>query len=90
MKAAQNTSAGNRHYPVRGLARRQTAEPVALGWRRSTASLVNGECVEVRSISGGVAVRDSFDRRGPELRCSAYAWQAFVAGIKGKKLVRLS
>jgi hypothetical protein len=38
-------------------------------------------CVEVASLSGDIAVRDSKDPAGPALRFTAAAWSAFTIGI---------
>jgi hypothetical protein len=52
-------------------------------WRKSSHSGGNGgNCVEVASQPGTVAVRDSKDRGGPELAFSDRAWSQFVQGIK--------
>ncbi|GGM45591.1 DUF397 domain-containing protein [Micromonospora sonchi] len=48
-------------------------------WRTSTRSVGNGNCVEVATVDGGVAVRDSKDRHGPVLAFPPSAWCAFVA-----------
>jgi len=48
-------------------------------WRASSASMADGNCVEVAS---GVAVRDTQDRKGPVLKFSAAAWQAFTVTLK--------
>jgi hypothetical protein len=50
-----------------------------LVWRKSTESL-NGDCVEVASLPGGVAVRDSKDPDGPMLEFTHSEWRAFLAG----------
>ena len=53
-----------------------------LHWFKSSASAA-GNCVEVAHLpGGGVAVRDSKDRGGPELAVSDRAWSQFVRGIK--------
>ncbi|WP_410821312.1 DUF397 domain-containing protein [Micromonospora sp. 050-3] len=49
-------------------------------WRTSTRSSGNGNCVEVATVDGQVAVRDSKDRSGPVLAFGATAWRAFVLG----------
>ncbi|MEH0841591.1 DUF397 domain-containing protein [Micromonospora sp. CPCC 205711] len=50
-------------------------------WRTSTRSIGNGNCVEVATVPGGVAVRDSKDRPGPVLVYHPAAWTSFVAGV---------
>lgn len=56
--------------------------PGALGWRKSSYSGGNGECVEFAVPgAGAVAVRDSKDPEGPHLRFTGDAWAAFVAEV---------
>ncbi|MDG9675494.1 DUF397 domain-containing protein [Micromonospora sp. DH14] len=50
-------------------------------WRTSTRSSGNGNCVEVATVDGQVAVRDSKDRSGPVLAFGAVPWQAFVRRV---------
>jgi hypothetical protein len=59
-----------------------------LSWRTSSFSGGNGNsCVEVAPLSdGGVAVRDTKDRSRAPHQYSATAWQAFVAGVRGRDL----
>ncbi|MFI9270727.1 DUF397 domain-containing protein [Kitasatospora sp. NPDC052896] len=48
-------------------------------WRKSSHSGGNGACVEVAvPASSTVAVRDSKDPEGPQLRFSPTAWAAFA------------
>ncbi|MEV6810949.1 DUF397 domain-containing protein [Micromonospora sp. NPDC051296] len=50
-------------------------------WRTSRRSVGNGNCVEVATVDGRIAVRDSKDRHGPILAFPPPAWNAFVAGL---------
>ncbi len=53
-----------------------------LAWRKASASTTNGNCVEVAPLpGGGVAVRDSKDPQGPQLRFTAGEWAAFADGM---------
>ncbi|MFE6866996.1 DUF397 domain-containing protein [Kitasatospora sp. NPDC057692] len=57
-------------------------------WRKSSHSGGNGACVEIRVPAADlVAVRDSKDPQGPQLRFSAEAWNTFAtdagAGVFG-------
>ena len=53
-------------------------ELVNAGWRTSSYSGGNGECVEVAALDGVVAVRDSKDPTGPVLLVAPGAFAAFV------------
>jgi hypothetical protein len=50
-------------------------------WRRPARSMNNGNCVEVASGAGVVAIRDSKDLDGLILRCPAVSWKSFLAGM---------
>ncbi|MHC5906198.1 DUF397 domain-containing protein [Streptomyces sp. S6] len=51
-------------------------------WVKSSYSGGNGECVEVRSPSGALAVRDSKLPGGADLTFPADMWTAFVESVK--------
>ena len=51
-------------------------------WTKSSYSTGNGACVEVKSPSATMAVRDSKVLEGPTLAFPADAWKAFVAAVK--------
>ncbi|MET8826382.1 DUF397 domain-containing protein [Streptomyces sp. NPDC004610] len=56
-------------------------------WRRSSYSLVHGDCVEVAQLPGiAVAIRDSKDPRLTPLRFSEVGWSAFRGGIEAGAL----
>jgi hypothetical protein len=51
-------------------------------WTKSSYSAGNGACVEVKSPTATLAVRDSKVHAGPVLSFPAEAWNAFVASVK--------
>jgi hypothetical protein len=53
-------------------------------WRKASYSGNGGaDCVETASIPGAVLIRDTKNRqRGPVLRVSPKAWQAFTATLR--------
>lgn len=56
-----------------------------LAWHKSSYSDSHGgNCVEVAESSHAVRVRDSKDRRGPQLVFGAAQWGTFVAGVRDR------
>jgi hypothetical protein len=54
-----------------------------LGWKKSSYSGSEGNCVEVAAPgSDGSVVRDSKDTAGPTLRFGTRQWREFLARIK--------
>ena len=51
-------------------------------WHKALSSVGNGACVELASIDGMVAIRDSKDPDGPILRYTTAEWHAFLDGAK--------
>ncbi len=58
-------------------------------WRKSTHSISNGQCVEIGTVAGVVAFRDSNDPDGCELHCSAAAWRCFISQAKAGEMPQL-
>jgi len=54
----------------------------AASWRKSTASMSNGQCAEVGHGAGVVGVRDSQAPGGGRLEVTPAAWRAFTARLK--------
>jgi hypothetical protein len=54
------------------------------GWRKSSYSGQDGNCVEVaRNLPGLVAVRDSKEPDGAKLVISREAWRVFIRAARG-------
>jgi len=51
-------------------------------WRKAKRSKNNGDCAEVASRTGIVAMRDSKDPLGPVLQYPAGSWHYFLAAAK--------
>jgi hypothetical protein len=58
-----------------------------VGWRKSTYSFSNGNCVEVAGTGTMIAVRDSQDQDGPQLAFAPEQWAAFAAVVKATQTV---
>ena len=57
-------------------------EPEALAWRKTRYSIANGDCVEVATAGGSVAVRDSKNPAGAVIKYAPGAWQMFLAATR--------
>jgi Domain of unknown function (DUF397) len=77
----------NSELPGDSAASRGSGEDISglpvTAWRKSSASSVNGNCVEVASLPAGrMAVRDSKDKNGSVLRFTRDEWHQFISGIQ--------
>ena len=61
------------------------SEDVRLNWRKAKRSMNNGNCAEISTAVGGVAVRDSKDPQGPVLRYPVTSWNSFIASARNGK-----
>jgi hypothetical protein len=53
------------------------------GWRKASYSGNNGgACIEVANGARMVAVRDSKDKKGPQLEISPETWHSFMSRIQ--------
>ncbi len=59
----------------------QGNESTTRRWRKAKKSGVGG-CVELSPITGGIAIRDSKDPSGPELKYTIPELDAFLDGAK--------
>jgi len=58
------------------------AEHAGLAWIKAQASTYNGQCVEIASTAGKVAMRDSKDPHGPILVYTHAEFKAFLDGAR--------
>jgi hypothetical protein len=54
----------------------------SVGWRTSSYTGTNGNCVEVGSTAGIVLTRDTKDRDGVALSIPSNAWASFIASLR--------
>jgi Domain of unknown function (DUF397) len=54
----------------------------SVGWRTSSYSGTNGNCVEIGGAAGAVWVRDTKDHDGVALSVPGQAWASFIASLK--------
>jgi Domain of unknown function (DUF397) len=56
------------------------------GRGKATQSVGNGACVEVASVNGQIAVRDSMNPGGAFLQYPAGSWREFASRIKSENI----
>jgi hypothetical protein len=56
--------------------------PPVAGWRRASASVPNGHCVEVLVGRGQVGLRDSKGAPNVQLRFGRRNWESFLARVR--------
>jgi hypothetical protein len=55
------------------------------GWRKSSRSGYNGNCVEFAQLGNAIAVRDSKNPTGPALLFTPTEWKHFIDAAKQGK-----
>jgi hypothetical protein len=58
------------------------SERASLAWLKARASTNNGECLEIASTAGKIAIRDSKDPDGPILVYTRGEFGAFLDGAR--------
>jgi hypothetical protein len=59
-----------------------TSEREDLAWLKARSSTANGQCVEIASAAGNIAIRDSKDPDGPVLVYTTSEFRAFLDGAR--------
>ncbi len=59
-------------------------------WRKARRSANDGACVEAVFVNGQLAVRDSKNPSGSQLRFPVRSWSDFTSAVKGDGPVRES
>lgn len=58
------------------------AERAGLAWLKAQSSGANGQCIEIASTAGKIALRDSKDPEGPILVYTPGEFRAFLDGAR--------
>jgi hypothetical protein len=58
------------------------SERESLAWLKANISTANGQCVEIASAVGNIAIRDSKDPDGPILVYTSSEFRAFLDGAR--------
>jgi Domain of unknown function (DUF397) len=58
------------------------AERASLSWLKAQSSGANGQCIEIASTAGKIAIRDSKDPEGPILVYTPGEFRAFLDGAR--------
>jgi Domain of unknown function (DUF397) len=65
------------------------AERQGLAWLKAQCSTGTGQCIEIASAAGKVAIRDSKDPDGPILVYTPREFSAFLEGARNGEFDRL-
>lgn len=66
------------------------SERSELTWLKAQRSTHNGQCVEIASAAGKIAIRDSKDPDGPVLVYTPAEFSAFLEGARNGEFDRLA
>ncbi len=61
--------------------------PCDYHWRKATRSANDRACVEVARVNGQIAVRDSKNPSGRQLRYSVRSWRDFTSNVRTKDII---
>jgi uncharacterized protein DUF397 len=64
-------------------------ERAALSWVKARASTYNGQCVEIASAPGKIAIRDSKNPTGPILVYTPAEFKAFLSSVRNGEFDKL-
>ena len=59
-----------------------------LAWYKASSSTVNGQCVEIASVAGKIAIRDSKNPKGPVLLYTPAEFSSFLDGARNGEFDR--
>jgi hypothetical protein len=65
------------------------SELAALSWVKARASTYNGQCVEIASAPGKIAIRDSKNPTGPILVYTPAEFKAFLISVRNGEFDKL-
>jgi hypothetical protein len=66
------------------------AERAGLNWVKAEYSGANGQCIEIASAAGKIAIRDSKDPEGPILVYTSGEFKAFLQGAQNGEFDRFA
>jgi hypothetical protein len=75
-------AAGTMNSAKSGKITLSASERESLAWLKAHSSTANGQCIEIASADGNIAIRDSKDPEGPILVYTTSEFRAFLDGAR--------